>query len=81
MVGLEDLYLLNLFITTILLLATLYRVKIEREICRVTIENAKYCQALKKLRQVMEREKDILNDTDAKEFYQFLREWLDEIDA
>jgi len=82
MVGLEDLYLLNLFITTILLLATLYRVKIERDIAKVTIENAKYRNALRRLKTILEKEKDIIETADGKEFYEFLKEFLkDEIDS
>lgn len=80
MVGIEDLYLLNLAITTILLLATLYRVKIERDIAKVTIENAVYRNALKHLKRILESEKDVIETADGKEVYEFLKEFLkDEI--
>ena len=80
MVGIEDLYLLNLAITTILLLATLYRVKIERDIAKVTIENAVYRNALKRLKRILESEKDVIETADGKEVYEFLKEFLkDEI--
>jgi len=80
LVGIEDLYLLNLAITTILLLATLYRVKIERDIAKVTIENAVYRNALKRLKRILESEKDVIETADGKEVYEFLKEFLkDEI--
>lgn len=56
MLSLEFLYLLNLSVTTILVLATVYRVKLEREMVRITKQNAKYKEALEFLYKALEWE-------------------------
>jgi len=57
-----------------LFLATLYRIRIEREHVKVTIENARSAEKLKMIRKVIEREKDEIRKMDGKEFLEFLKE-------
>lgn len=75
--GIEEIYLLNLIITTVLVIATLYRVKIERDMIKISQQNAKYMMLFKQLKEIMEKEKDIIRECDIKEFYEFLKEFLE----
>lgn len=52
----EILYLLNLIVTTILVVGTLYRIKIERDMVKITIQNAKYREAMQYLRRCLKTE-------------------------
>lgn len=56
MISLEILYFLNLIITITLVVGTFYRIKLERDLVRINIENAKYKEAFFFLRKALETE-------------------------
>ena len=66
-----DIYILNLIITIGLLIATLYRAKIERDLTKVTIKNAELYHSLKLLKKMLQSE----NLTD-KEFRELIEEMI-----
>jgi hypothetical protein len=80
MVGIEDLYLMNIFITVALFVATLYRIKIERDHTKAMLEEFQLKKKIKMLRDALTREKDIIENMktkkDISDFYNFLMESL-----
>jgi len=66
-----DIYILNLIITIGLLVATLYRAKIEHDLTKVTIKNAELYHSLKLLKKMLQSE----NLTD-KEFRELIEEMI-----
>jgi hypothetical protein len=80
LVALEELYLLNLIITTVLTIATLYRVKIERDHTKAVLNEIFYKKKLKTIRNTLIREKamifEIQTAKDIRELYDFLLECL-----
>ena len=57
-----------------LFIATLYRIKIERDQIRTTVENAKAVRKLEILRKIVELEKDQILEMNGKEVLEFLKE-------
>jgi len=80
LVDLTDLYLLNLIITTVLMIATLYRVKIERDHTKAVLNEIFYKKKLKTIRNTLIREKTMIFEMqtakDIRELYDFLIECL-----
>lgn len=85
MVALEELYLLNLVITTVLTIATLYRVKIERDHTKAVLNEIFYKKKLKTIRDTLIREKTMIFEMhtakDIRELYDFLLECLKDADT
>lgn len=84
MVDLTDLYLLNLVITSILTIATLYRVKIERDHTKAVLNEIFYKKKLKTIRNTLIRERIMIFEMqtakDIRELYDFLLECLKDDD-
>lgn len=64
----------NLVVMVGLFVATLYRIKIEREQIKTTIQNAKYAEKFKMLHSTIEREKDEIMTMSRHDFIEFLEE-------
>jgi hypothetical protein len=81
MFGLEELYLMNLIMTIVLVAATLFRVKIEHEHTKAVKEDLFYKKKIKALRDTLIREKEMIckspTEEDVKKFYEFLIEYLE----
>ena len=84
MVDLTELYLLNLVITIILTVATLYRVKIERDHTKAVLSELMYKKKLKDIHATLMREKSMILEMktvkDIRELYDFLLECLKDAD-
>jgi hypothetical protein len=80
LVDLTELYLLNLVITSILTIATLYRVKIERDHTKAVLNEIFYKKKLKTIRDTLIRERIMIFEMqiakDIRELYDFLLECL-----
>jgi hypothetical protein len=85
MVDITELYLLNLVITIILTVATLYRVKIERDHTKAIISELTYEKKLKDIHSTLIREKNMILEIktakDIKDLYDFLLECLKDADT
>ncbi len=84
MVAIEELYLLNLVVTIILTVATLYRIKIEKEAAKATIEELRLKRKMKVIRDTLIRERsqilEMQTAKDIRELYDFLLESLKDDD-
>ena len=71
----EDVVIIgNTLVMLATFIATLYRIKIERDHVKVTQSNAEALQRLRTIRRAIENEKDtILEMKDGKEFYDMLK--------
>jgi hypothetical protein len=64
----------NMLVAIGLFIATLYRIKIEKDQVRVVIKNAVSAQKLQEVRRILEKEKDIILEMkDGKEIYEMLK--------
>lgn len=73
MFSIEILYFLNLTVTTILVIATLYRVKLERDMVKLAKQNAKYREAVKVLYKALN-----IEDFTIDELKEVLKEIIEE---
>ena len=69
-----QIYVLNLLVTIGLLVATLYRVIIEKKQIECLIQELKTKEKMEKLRMIIESEKDLIISMKPEEYLDFLKE-------
>ena len=67
----------NTLIMTATLIATLYRIKIEREQIKLAHENAEYKKRLESFKIILEKEKEVVLKMSPEEILDMLNECLD----
>lgn len=64
----------NLIVMISLFAATLYRIKLEKEQVKTTIQNAKYAERIRLLRKTIKKEKNEILEMSGKDVLEFLKE-------